>query len=102
MANSVKKYKTVFLGKWSKPCNSPKISSLSWSFLKICFEVCEKPKSNHLSHGILVEGFIMPNVVDEYKTIFLGKRVKPWKLCSYIGVSYRFVLKSAKDQNGIF
>ena len=78
MANSVKKYKTVFLGKWSKPCNSPKISSLSWSFLKICFEVCEKPKSNHLSHGILVEGFIMPNVVDEYKTIFLGKRVKPW------------------------
>ena len=66
-----------FSGKVEQVCNSPKIYSLSWSFLKICFEVCEKPKSNNLSHGILVEGFVMPNFVDEYKTIFLGKRVKP-------------------------
>ena len=26
-----------------------------------------------MSYGILVEGFKMPNLVDEYKTISLGK-----------------------------
>ena len=63
------------------------------------------PKSNLLSHGILVQGFRMPNLSDEYKTIFLGK----WynlgtiqKLSLYIGVSYKFVLKSIKSLNRIF
>ena len=38
------------------------------------FEVCKNRKSNLLSYGILVQGFIMPNLVNEYKTIFLDKR----------------------------
>ena len=37
-----------------------------------------KPKSNLLDLGILVHGLRMANLVDEYKTIFLGKRGKPW------------------------
>ena len=40
--------------------------------------ICQKPKSNLLSDWILVQGFRMPNLVDEYKTIFLGKWGKAW------------------------
>ena len=28
-----------------------------------------------MGHGILIQGFIIPNLVNEYKTIFLRKRV---------------------------
>ena len=31
-----------------------------------------------MSYGILVQGFKIPNLVEEYKTIFLGNRGKPW------------------------
>ena len=30
--------------------------SLYWNFLQICFEVSQKPKSNHLNDWILVQG----------------------------------------------
>ena len=78
MEDLVSKCITIFLGKQGKRCNSPKIFCLRWSSLKICFEICKKPEWNHLSHGILVEGLIMPNLIDEYKTIFLEKQAKPW------------------------
>ena len=46
------------------------------SFTKIYFPVCQKPKSNLMRYGILVQGFIMQNLVEEYKAISLGKRGK--------------------------
>ena len=128
--------KPFFLGKRDKPWNSSKTLSLYWSFLWICFEVCQtlhrifweieywfkslgcqirstntKPffwksevklqtlqnlspyidvcrkfvlksgknhKSNLLGHGILIQGLRMQNLVDECKTIFLGKQDKLW------------------------
>ena len=36
------------------------------------------PKSNLLSHEILVQGFRMPNLFDEYKIIFSGKVIQSW------------------------
>ena len=30
-----------------------------------------------MHYGIMVQGFIMPNFVEEYKSIFLGKQDKP-------------------------
>ena len=68
--------KPFFLGKRDKPWKCLKTFSLYWSFLQICFEVCQKPQSNLLSDGILVQCFRMPNLVHEYKMIFLGKRGK--------------------------
>ena len=70
--------KPFFLGKRGSRWDAPKTFSLYLSFLKIYFEVCQKPKSNLMSYRILVQGFKMPNLVDEYKTIFLGKRGKHW------------------------
>ena len=57
-----------------------------------------------MSFGILVQGFKMPILVDEYKIIFLGKRGKRWnspKTFLYIWVSYKFVSKSEKSLNRI-
>ena len=45
---------------------------------KFVFEVWEKPKSNLMSYRILVQGFKMRNLLDECKTIFLGKGGKRW------------------------
>ena len=46
---------------------------------KFISNFCQTPKSNLLlGRGILVQDFRMPNLVDEYKSIFLGKRDKPW------------------------
>ena len=78
ITNLADEYKTIFLGKRGKRWNSPKTFSLYLSFLQICFKVWEKPKSNLMSYGILVQDFKMPTLVDEYKTIFLGKRGKRW------------------------
>ena len=65
---------------WENEANLETLQKLSMylSFLSSCFEVCQKPKSNLMSYGILVQGFKMPNLVDEYKTIFLVKRGKRW------------------------
>ena len=68
--------KPFFLGKRGSRWDAPKTFSLYLSFLKIYFEVCQKPKSNLMSYRILVQGFKMPNLVDEYKSIFLEKRSK--------------------------
>ena len=77
MPNLMDEYKIIFLGKQDKPWNFPKTFSLYWSFLWVCFGVCQKPKLNRLNYEILVQGFIIPNLVNEYKTIFLGKWGKP-------------------------
>ena len=69
MVNLVNKYKIILPEKRAKPM---------LDFLKSFFEVCQKPKSNQLSNGILTDCFFVPNLVDKYKYIFLGKRVKPW------------------------
>ena len=93
MPNLVDLYKTIFLGKWGKASNSPKAFSLYRGFLLICFEFCQNPKSNLLGHAIFVQSSRMPKTVDEYKTIFLGKRDKPWnssKSFSLYGVPYKF------------
>ena len=52
--------------------------SLYLNFQQTCVQVCQKPKLNLLSLGIMVEGFKISNLFDEYKTIFLGKRGKRW------------------------
>ena len=44
----------------------------------ICFQVYENTKSNPFGHGTFAQGFGMPNLVDEYKTSFLGKQDKSW------------------------
>ena len=77
MSTLVNEYKTISLGKGDKPSNSAKIFSLYWIFPKFHFELCQKLRLNLLHHGILVQGFTMPPLVNEYKTIFLGKLGKP-------------------------
>ena len=76
MPNLVDEYTIISLGKRSIPWKSPEIFSLYWSFLKICFEIYQKPQSILLNVRILLQSFIKPNLVDEYKTIVLGKRGK--------------------------
>ena len=44
------------------------------------FQSLWKPKSCLMRHWLLVQGFIMPNLVNKYKTIFLKKRGWPWNL----------------------
>ena len=61
-----------------------------------------KHKSNPLNHGSLFQGFIIPNLVNKYQTIFSWKRGWPWnslerKVSSHIGVVYKFVFESAKS-----
>ena len=93
------------MGKPGKPWNSSKIFSLYWSFLQICFEVRQKPKSNLPGHGILVQGFTMPNLVNQYKTIFWGSETNLGTLqkpSPYIEAFYKFVLKSVKSLIWIF
>ena len=71
----------------------------------VSFEVYQTPQSNLLGLGRFIQGVRMPNLVDQYKIICLGKRGKAWnypKTLSYIGFSYKFVWKSVKSLNGIF
>ena len=50
--------------------------SYIWLSHKFFFAVCQKPKSNLMSYGILVQGLKMPDFVDKYKSILLRKRSK--------------------------
>ena len=106
MPNLVDEYKTIFLGKRQNSWNSSKTLSLYCRFLYICFEFCQKPKWNLPSASILVHGFIMPSMVEKYKTIFSGKLWQTLKLSQNFlpisRVSYKFVLKSIKTLNWIF
>ena len=70
--------KLLFLEKWENSCNSSKDLSLYWNFLQICFEVCQNPNSIFLVYQVLVQGFSMPNLVGEYKIIFVGRQRKAW------------------------
>ena len=78
MPNVVDEYKTIFLGERDKPWNTWRAFSQYWSFLQMCVEVCQKPQSNLVKDTKLIQGFGMPNFVNEYKTISLRKRGKPW------------------------
>ena len=84
-------YKTTFLEKWENPWNSSKALSLYWNFLQICFEVCQNPNSNFLGYQVLVEGFSMPNLVGEYKIIFVGKQGKAWGFVKTFSPYWRFL-----------
>ena len=70
MQSLVNEYKTIFPGKWEKRLNSSKNFYLYCTFLYIYFEDYQKRKLNLLVHGILLELFRMPNLVNEYKTNF--------------------------------
>ena len=70
----VDEYKTIFPGERRKRWNSSKTFSLYWSFLQSRFEACQKPKSNLIRLEIMTQSFKMRKLVDEYKTIFLGKQ----------------------------
>ena len=99
--NLANEYKTFFLGKQGKLWDFPTTFSLYWSLLQICFYVFQKPKSsNLLSHGILVQGFIMPNLVGKYKTIFLESEANHetlQKLYPYVDFTYKLVLQSGEN-----
>ena len=89
--NLVDEYKTIFLGKWGKRWNSPKTFSLYLSFREIFFEVCRKPISSLMSYEILVQGFEIPNLIHEYKTIFLEKRRKHWNVLKTFSLNLNFL-----------
>ena len=91
MRNLVGKYKTIFLGKLGKFWNLPKPFSVYWSFLQICFEVWQNPKLNLMGHGMLIQGLRMQNLVDEYKTIFLGRRGKLWSSSKIFSLYWSFL-----------
>ena len=73
----VNECKTISLGKGGKPWKT-------WNFFvyigvsyKFVLKFAKSIKLNLVSDWILVQGFIMSNLLDEYKTKFLGKRGKP-------------------------
>ena len=77
MPNFVTEYKTIF---WKSEANLESFQKRSpyiGVFYTFFFEVCQNFKSKLLSHGILIQGFIMRNFNDAYKTIFLEKQGKP-------------------------
>ena len=76
------------MGKRDNCWNCSKIFSLYLSFLLTCSQVCQKPKSNLTSLEIMVQGFKIPNLVEEYRTNFLGKRDK--RLYSFENFSLYF------------
>ena len=82
--------KAIFWRNLGRRWNSPKTFSLYWSFPKSYFAFCQKAKANHLSDWILIQGIRMPNLVEEYKTIFLGNRGKPWELFKYFYLILEF------------
>ena len=51
---------------------------------------------------MLLQCWKMPNLVSEYKTIFLGKRGTSQKVPLYTEVSHEIVLKSVKSLDSIF
>ena len=106
MPNLLDEYRIIFLSKRGKAEISPKKLSVYWCFLSICFEVCQKPNSNLLLHGILVQGFRMPSFVQEYKIIFPGKSRFTFKLSNNLISKLEFpvnwLLKSVKSLNEIF
>ena len=55
-------------------------SCLYWIYLKTYFKVNQKPKANLLSDWMFVNWSRMPNLVNEYKTSFIGNRHKSWVL----------------------
>ena len=64
-----------------------------------------RPKLNYLSQEILTKGFIKPNFIGDYKTIFLESNANLETLQKFLfsfKVSYKFVLKSDKKLNRIF
>ena len=79
MYNLVNKNKSNFLRKQGKPWNFSKNFSSYWSFLQIFSKSSfQKPQSNLLSNGILVQDLTMPNLVNDYKISFLDKWSKSW------------------------
>ena len=81
--------------------NCRKPFPLYWSFVEIYFEVFQKRISTLPSYWILVQEFIMPNLVEEYEIRFSGKAKQTLKLSKNVlfilGVSYKFILKSVKS-----
>ena len=67
-----------FSGKTRQNLKLSKIFFSIFKFPLTCSGVCQKPKSNIVSGTMLVQGFRLPNLVEEYKTIFLRKHGKSW------------------------
>ena len=72
MLNYLEEYKTIFGGKIRQTIkHSENISPYS-SYLWFSFDFCKIYKLNLLSDWFLVQCSKMSNLVDEYKTTFLG------------------------------
>ena len=91
MQKLVDEYKTIFLGKQGNPWNSSKTFSLYLSFLWNGIESSQKLKSNLIRLQIMAQAFKMRKLVDEYKTIFLGKWGKRWDSSETFSVYLSFV-----------
>ena len=82
MPNPFEKCENIFQGKQGKLKNLPPTPppTKNNGFIRVfykCIKICQKHKLNRLSYSILVSGFLMTNLVDELKTIFLKKQGKP-------------------------
>ena len=67
------------------------------------FWICQKCKSNLLSHGTLFHGLKVRNLVNEYKIIFLWKRGESWNFYKHVFSMWaspiNFFIKTAKSLN---
>ena len=90
--------------KRGKRWNFLKVFSPFCSYLLTYFEICQKREWNLLNDWTLVKGLKEKNSLKEYKMICV-KQFKSWTFLKYffhLGVTYKFVLKSAKNLNWIF
>ena len=56
------------------------------TFLWICFEVYQKPRSKLLTHGLLAQRFLKSKFFNKYKTIFVTKASKPWNSKTFLPI----------------
>ena len=91
MRKLVDQYKAIFPAKPGKHWKSSKIFSLYLSFLSNHHEACQGPKLNLIRLEIMTQGFKMTKLVDEYKSIFLGKRGKHWNSCKTFSLYLSFL-----------
>ena len=104
MPNLVDDCTTIFLGKWAKLETLQKLSPYIRVLYKFLLESVKVLNRIYLNDWLLVQGFRMLNLGDEEKPFFWKCETKLQtlqNLSRYIGVCYKFVLKSGKILNRI-